>query len=123
MINFPCVSTVKCASFNYRGNGIIVSNIFSISSLLGGVVRGLEVGWVNEDRPAGIGLGGLDVHGSAMAQRGSLLAVFVVGSTLLGASFFLARLAAAGVFFFFKVNLVTVFVDDLVLEVVERLVG
>ena len=42
---------------------------------------------------------------------------------MLGASLLLSRLAAAGVFFFFKVYLVTVFVDDSVLEVVERLVG
>ena len=59
----------------------------------------------------------------AISISGSLAVVISVGSgTLLGASLLLGGLAAAGVFFLFKVNLVTFSVQYLVFEVVERLV-
>ncbi len=44
---------------------------------------------------------------------------FSVGRAVFGTAFFLARLAAAGVFFFFEVYLIMAFIKDLVLEVVQ----
>ena len=74
-------------------------------------------------RPAGIVQGGLDVCSQGSDLLSVLTVVFVFGSMFLGAAFFLARLTAAGVFFFFKVDLVAFFVEYLVFEIVERLVG
>ena len=79
---------------------------------------------LTKDHPAGIEPGGLDICGRAVTRGSGLAVFFGVGSgALLGATFFLARLTAAGVFFLFEVNFVMVFVDDLIFQVIERLVG
>ena len=72
--------------------------------------------------PAGIaGAAWMSVTGDADKWgEASFLAVFIsLGSVFLRPSFFLAGLAAAGVFFLFEVNFVAFFVEDLILQVIE----
>ena len=58
-----------------------------------------------------------------MGRVASILVLVVGSGFVLGAALLFGGFAAAGVFFLFEVNFVMVFVDDLIFQVIERLVG